>query len=175
MLTDPYLKWSNIKVIHHLQATSRPVSVTNQRSVAPASIPPKQGSHNSPNITTYLRMSYKCCVAAKCLHIFRYCLQVSFPILPPSPSCRKTFVVVGNLCAGDAAQGSSPSRRHFWKLTDSKLDEEIPGHRLRTGPTSGRTLCFRRRVPLEESCTNKMVRLRSSSSSLSNRLGTCPK
>ena len=35
------------------------------------------------------------------------------------PPCRKTFVVVGRRGAGTAAnQGSSPSRRHFWKLTD---------------------------------------------------------
>ena len=38
-----------------------------------------------------------------------------------SPPCRKTFVVVGRRGAGTAAnQGSSPSRRHFWKLTDPK-------------------------------------------------------
>ena len=43
-----------------------------------------------------------------------------------SPPCRKTFVVVGRRGAGTAAnQGSSPSRRHFWKLTD-------PGRRQRS-------------------------------------------
>ena len=37
------------------------------------------------------------------------------------PACRKTFVVVASRGAGTAAnQGSSPSRRHFWKLTDPK-------------------------------------------------------